>query len=118
MATRKTSTAAPKAASKAKVAAAAQLAAPKPSVSPVQGKTKAEPTLRTDGPTLKEFTRAGYREEDYPPSGYAARTESMGVVRPAEAATETDVAVGRFPKAETPEPGSGFTPAPGRFPEE
>lgn len=28
---------------------------------------------RTDGPTLEEFVAAGYKPENYPPSGYAER---------------------------------------------
>lgn len=34
--------------------------------------------LRTDGPTLEEFVDAGYSQEVYPPSGYAAK-ESPGL---------------------------------------
>jgi hypothetical protein len=30
--------------------------------------------LRTDGPTLDEFVAAGYKAEDYPPAGFAARS--------------------------------------------
>ena len=33
------------------------------------------PTLRTDGPTLKEYVAAGYGADTYPPAGYAAREE-------------------------------------------
>lgn len=29
--------------------------------------------LRTDGPTLAEWTTAGYRKENYPPAGYTAK---------------------------------------------
>lgn len=29
--------------------------------------------LRLDGPTLEEYVSAGYKVENYPPSGYAAR---------------------------------------------
>lgn len=29
--------------------------------------------LRTDGPTLEEYTKAGYKAEGYPPTGYAAK---------------------------------------------
>lgn len=32
------------------------------------------PTLRTDGPTVGEFVAAGYRAENYPPQGYASRS--------------------------------------------
>lgn len=31
--------------------------------------------LRKDGPTLKEWLAHGYREADYPPTGYAAVTD-------------------------------------------
>lgn len=37
--------------------------------------------LRTDGPTVEEFTKAGYKAENYPPQGYAAK--SSGKVTPA-----------------------------------
>jgi hypothetical protein len=32
---------------------------------------KAEPTLRTDGPTLEDYVLAGYGADTYPPEGYA-----------------------------------------------
>jgi hypothetical protein len=31
-----------------------------------------EKGLRTDGPTLEEYVKAGYKAETYPPKGYAA----------------------------------------------
>ena len=37
--------------------------------------TPAAPTLRTDGPTLKEYVAAGYSADTYPPKGYAARAD-------------------------------------------
>lgn len=81
--------------------------------------TVEEAPLRIDGPTLAEFVAAGYSAEDYPPAGYAVRTdEAAPFERPAEPATVTNVPVGRFPVEDTPEPGSGFAPAPGRFPAE
>ena len=36
----------------------------------------ATPTLRTDGPTLKEYVAAGYSADTYPPAGYAARADA------------------------------------------
>lgn len=40
--------------------------------SPQQGPRNAQ-GLRTDGPTLKEWTDAGYSAKAYPPQGYARR---------------------------------------------
>ena len=37
--------------------------------------TSEKTTLRTDGPTLKEYLAAGYSADSYPPTGYAAREE-------------------------------------------
>lgn len=34
----------------------------------------AEPTLRTDGPTVAEFVERGYLAANYPPEGYASRS--------------------------------------------
>lgn len=31
------------------------------------------PPLRTDGPTLEEYVKAGYSADHYPPAGYAPR---------------------------------------------
>lgn len=41
-----------------------------------QGNDPAPPSgpLRTDGPTLEEYVKAGYSAESYPPTGYAPRT--------------------------------------------
>lgn len=30
--------------------------------------------LRTDGPTLEEYTKAGYSADSYPPRGYTVKT--------------------------------------------
>lgn len=57
------------------------------SASPVAPAPKDEVALRTDGPTLAEFVKAGYSPEDYP-------------------------------AGDSPEQGSEFKPAPGRFPAE
>lgn len=74
--------------------------------------------LRTNGPTLREYVAAGYPAETYPPQGYAERPDEMlAYERPAEPATTTNVPAGRFPAEDSPEPGSEFKPAPGRFPE-
>lgn len=35
--------------------------------------------LRTDGPTLEEYVKAGYAAENYPPQGYAPRVEPLRV---------------------------------------
>jgi hypothetical protein len=35
--------------------------------------------LRTDGPTLEEWVAAGYKEENYPPAGYAKREATARV---------------------------------------
>lgn len=32
--------------------------------------------LREDGPTVAEFTAAGYKASDYPPEGYASRSSA------------------------------------------
>lgn len=36
-----------------------------------------EADLRMDGPTVEEYVRQGYKAENYPPRGYAVRTESV-----------------------------------------
>lgn len=36
----------------------------------------ADGTLRQDGPTLEEFVAAGYKAENYPPTGYAAKSSA------------------------------------------
>lgn len=33
------------------------------------------PALRTDGPTLAEYVKAGYKAENYPPRGFAVRVD-------------------------------------------
>jgi len=37
------------------------------------GQKPSEGQLRTDGPTLEEYVKAGYPAETYPPAGYAAK---------------------------------------------
>lgn len=46
------------------------------------------PELRTDGPTKEEYVAAGYKAENYPPSGYAPRTASQPPVATAAPASE------------------------------
>jgi hypothetical protein len=43
------------------------------------------PTVRTDGPTLKQFTDAGYEAKHYPPAGYAANPPGTTPPEPAGA---------------------------------
>jgi hypothetical protein len=45
-----------------------------PGRSPQQGPRNAQ-GLRTDGPTLQEWTAAGYPAKAYPPTGYARRDD-------------------------------------------
>ena len=49
-------------------------AMPAGTVRVIDDPTSAEPpALKTDGPTLEEFVKAGYKAEDYPPAGYAEK---------------------------------------------
>lgn len=57
---------------------AEEQAAMKPDLKGWEAKWADEPsepeTLREDGPTLEEYVAKGYKAENYPPQGYAART--------------------------------------------
>ena len=46
--------------------------------------------LRTDGPTIDEFVEAGYPASNYPPYGYASRSEQSEI--DADIAAQADVA--------------------------
>lgn len=48
-------------------------------------------TLRTDGPTLKQFREAGYEDKHYPPHGYEANPPGTTPPEPAGAARFTAV---------------------------
>lgn len=43
-------------------------------------KPAAADALRDDGPTLEEYVAAGYKAENYPPQGYAARAAAPAVL--------------------------------------
>lgn len=47
--------------------------------------TKKLGTLRTDGPTLKQYRDAGYLDSNYPPAGYAANPPGTTPPEPAGA---------------------------------
>ncbi len=59
-----------------------------------------EQGLRIDGPTLEEYTAAGYAPENYPPSGYAERPSAaleafkLAQAKPTPPATEMSPADG------------------------
>lgn len=59
--------------------------------------------LRTDGPTVEEYVAAGYRADNYPPSGYASRStdeEIADAQRAQNAADEEKAAATLSDKAE------------------
>jgi len=58
---------------------------------PADDKPKTEePPLRQDGPTLEEYVAAGYKAENYPPPGFAAKPSPAAAGAPeAPAAHET-----------------------------
>ena len=59
--------------------------AAKPATPPAASPGVKPPTARTDGPTLKQFTDAGYEAKHYPPAGYAANPPGTTPPEPAGA---------------------------------
>lgn len=40
---------------------------------------RGETELKTDGPTVEEYVKAGYKASDYPPKGYASKSSKKEV---------------------------------------
>ncbi len=43
-------------------------------------KEAAKPALRTDGPTMAEYVKAGYDAKNYPPAGYSDRRGNITII--------------------------------------
>jgi hypothetical protein len=69
--------------------------------------------LRLDGPTLEEYVKAGYKAENYPPKGYAAKPSSEGAVTPKP---ETDAQADQQPPAAPNQPEAPATQPPASVP--
>jgi membrane protein involved in colicin uptake len=63
-----------------KAAAEAQAKADAEAKAKADAEAKANaPQLRTDGPTLAEYVKAGYKPETYPPQGYAPANDPESI---------------------------------------